>query len=210
MSQPTIHVIDDDDAVRESILLLLECFGFPVRSYASSSAFLSESAPDRNGCLLVDVNMPGMSGLELLDRLRAQGTTMPAIIMTGGSITTRILEALHRVEAVLLKKPFTPDELVACLTKILGGIRPNRGHGAARATMDRGYLSTAERVSQDLEWSEGWGVVRQAHEKLEFVAFFQAREDAEAAAATAGVDCQVCWLSYRYGLNLPPERDRNE
>jgi hypothetical protein len=64
--------------------------------------------------------------------------------------------------------------------------------------------------SQDLGWSRGWGVVRQVHEKLEFVAFFNTREDAEAAAAEAGVDYQVCWLTYKYGLGLPPEKDSDE
>jgi hypothetical protein len=66
----------------------------------------------------------------------------------------------------------------------------------------------AKGVSQ--EWSRGWGVVRRVHEKLEFVAFFETREDAEAAAAAAGLDYQVCWLSYRYGLDLPPETERDE
>jgi hypothetical protein len=68
----------------------------------------------------------------------------------------------------------------------------------------------AEPASRDLGWSQGWGVVRQIHEKLEFVAFFRRREDAQAAAAGAGVDCQVCWVTYRYGLDLPPEKETDE
>jgi hypothetical protein len=61
----------------------------------------------------------------------------------------------------------------------------------------------AQRGSQDF-WAQGWGVVRQVNEKLEFVAFFEAREDAEAAAADAE-DCQVCWLTYRDGLGFRPK-----
>jgi hypothetical protein len=68
----------------------------------------------------------------------------------------------------------------------------------------------AQTNPQDLGWSEGWGVVRQVHEKLEFVAFFNTQEDAEAAAAGAGADCQVCWLTYKHGLYFRPEKDRNE
>ena len=62
----------------------------------------------------------------------------------------------------------------------------------------------AQRGSQDF-WAQGWGVVRQVNEKLEFVAFFDTREDAEVAIAEAGVDCQVCWLSYKDGLGFPIE-----
>ena len=60
--------------------------------------------------------------------------------------------------------------------------------------------------SQDSGWAQGWGVVRLVREKLEFVAFFDSREDAESAAAEAGTDCQVCWLSYKDGLGFPLER----
>ena len=63
----------------------------------------------------------------------------------------------------------------------------------------------AQTGSQDLVWAQGWGVVRLVHEKLEFVAFFNTREDAETAVAEAGTDCQVCWLSYKDGLGFPPE-----
>jgi hypothetical protein len=69
-------------------------------------------------------------------------------------------------------------------------------------------LAMAKPVSWDSDWSEGWGVVKQIDEELQFIAFFDAREDAEAAAAEAGVDCQVCWLTHKLGLRLPAERDK--
>jgi hypothetical protein len=69
-----------------------------------------------------------------------------------------------------------------------------------------GYLAMAQNSSQDLGWAEGWGLVRQVHGKLEFVAFFDIREDAEAAVAEAGIDCQVCWLSYKDGLGFTPQK----
>jgi hypothetical protein len=65
----------------------------------------------------------------------------------------------------------------------------------------------AQTGSQDLGWAEGWGLVRQIHEQLEFVAFFHVREDAEAAAAEAGADCQVCCLSYKDGLGFTAQKD---
>ena len=67
----------------------------------------------------------------------------------------------------------------------------------------------AQTGSQDLGWAQGWGVVRLVRKKLEFVAFFDTREDAESAAADAGIDCQVCWLTYKDGLGFPPEKDND-
>jgi len=68
----------------------------------------------------------------------------------------------------------------------------------------------AQTGSQGLGWAEGWGVVRLVHEKLEFVAFFDTRGDAEVAVAEAGIDCQVCWLSYKDGLGFTPQKYSNE
>jgi hypothetical protein len=65
----------------------------------------------------------------------------------------------------------------------------------------------AQSGSENLVWAQGWGVVRQVHEKIEFIAFFDTQAAAEAAVAEAGLDCEVCWLSYKGGLILPPERD---
>jgi hypothetical protein len=68
----------------------------------------------------------------------------------------------------------------------------------------------AKTGSQGLGWVEGWGVVKLVHEKLEFVTFFNTREDAEAAVAEAGIDCEVCWLSYKDGLGFGPEKDSED
>jgi len=119
---PVVYVIDDDDAVRDSLCMLLEHCGFAVRSYASSAAFLHDAPEVKNGSLLVDVNMPGMTGPELLDHLRQRGTVIPAILMTGG-ITTRIQPAVDRIGATVLQKPFQSGELVACIETVLGRYR---------------------------------------------------------------------------------------
>jgi hypothetical protein len=73
------------------------------------------------------------------------------------------------------------------------------------------YLAMAQTGLQDLGWAQGWGVVREVFEKLEFVAFFDTREDAEAAAAEAGIGFQACWLSYKDGLGFSlGAKDRDE
>jgi two-component system response regulator FixJ len=122
MSQERIvYVIDDDDAVRASICMLLESYGVPARTYPSGGAFLRD-LPPTHGCLLVDANMPGMSGLELLDQLRGRGSAIPAIVMTG-ALTAGIRGAADRAGATLLRKPFRPGELITCIEKALGSCR---------------------------------------------------------------------------------------
>jgi len=123
MSQkPTVYVIDDDAAVRDSICLLLETTGFTVCSYASGAEFLREAPAQDSGCLLVDLDMPGMTGLDLLGQLRQRRKTIPAIIMTGG-VTPTIRSDAQRVAAQVLEKPFRARELMGCIETALGRYR---------------------------------------------------------------------------------------
>src|SRR5438045_8959017 len=108
MRKPIAHVIDDDAAVRDSVQLLLECGGIEARPYASGKAFLREAAPDDDSCLIIDVDMPGIDGLELLDQLRANGINTPAIVITGAGITGSLVSAIKRFDAMLLEKPCSP------------------------------------------------------------------------------------------------------
>lgn len=119
MTQPTAYVIDDDDAVRDSIHMLLELRGYPVRSFASGVALFGAGRPNKHGCLIIDVDMPGMGGIELFDRLRGEGVTTPAIFMTGG-LSAGKRAAMDRAGAVVLEKPFGGGELVTCIEKALG------------------------------------------------------------------------------------------
>ena len=119
--QPIVCIIDDDDAVRDSIRMVLECHGYPVRTYASATVFLRDGPLDGSGCLLIDVNMPDMNGLELLDELRRRGVTIPAIVMTGG-LTARV-PSLDRTGARLVEKPFRVGELIGCIETALGRYR---------------------------------------------------------------------------------------
>ena len=119
VQQPTVYLIDDDDAVRDSICMMLECEGFAVDAYASSEAFLREAHPQENSCAVVDVHMPGMSGLELLDRLRRDNMIIPAIVITG-KVDERLVRDVERIGATLLEKPFRSGALVDCIKGALG------------------------------------------------------------------------------------------
>jgi FixJ family two-component response regulator len=114
----TVFVIDDDAAVRDSICVLLESEGFVVHAFASCADFLRQPRPKVTDCLLLDVHMDGMSGLELLNRLDSDNIHLPTIVMTGMP-DTRIGRAVDRFGAVLLVKPFKTGELVALVERVL-------------------------------------------------------------------------------------------
>jgi FixJ family two-component response regulator len=114
-SAAIIDIVDDDEAVRDSMRVLLETYGFVVREYASAQEFLASSNQPVCGCLLLDLHMPGMTGLDLLDTLRARGWTEPIILMTGRSDSV-LKERAGRAGAVaMLDKPVDDDVLLRAL-----------------------------------------------------------------------------------------------
>jgi two-component system, LuxR family, response regulator FixJ len=118
--KPIVHLIDDDAAIRDSSELLFQTAGIEVNVYASGSEFLGDANPDELRCLVIDVDMPGVNGLELLDRLRTGGITAPAIFITALGITADVRAAASRTGASVLLKPFKPEELIARIKSALG------------------------------------------------------------------------------------------
>jgi len=126
---PTIYVVDDDAAVRDSLRTLLETHDRPVRDFASPDTFLGEADEIPAGCLVVDYQMPAMTGLQLVAELRARGINMPAILITGWCDQ----KLKHRAAAAgvvgVLEKPFPDETLLALLAKALDGrSRPPGAH----------------------------------------------------------------------------------
>jgi FixJ family two-component response regulator len=96
---PLIHVVDDDESLRTALLRLLGAAGFEARGYASTGDFLLRSPQDRPGCVLLDVRMPGPSGLDLQAALRRQGDPLPVVFLTGyADVATRALSHCHNPE----------------------------------------------------------------------------------------------------------------
>ena len=110
-----VYVVDDDAAIRDSIGVLLRAHGFQSKTFASPSEFLDFTAPSENFCLVLDARLPGMSGLDLLDRLSQEGKSMPVIMITGHGDSTLVNEAKRRGVIECLKKPFKGDELIAAI-----------------------------------------------------------------------------------------------
>jgi two-component system, LuxR family, response regulator FixJ len=115
---PTIYVVDDDPAVRDSLRTMLEAFGMDVRDYASAKAFLADPYRNKRGCLILDLHMPEMGGLELLEDLRQQGSSLPIIVFTGrGDVNLR--EHVERNGAIaLLAKPVDTDLLLQTINRV--------------------------------------------------------------------------------------------
>jgi two-component system, LuxR family, response regulator FixJ len=124
-SNGLVYVIDDDSALRDSFSFLLVSSGFSVQSFDSAEAFLAAAPPLTEGCILTDVRMPGLDGIELLHRLRDSGQAIPLIIMTGHGDVSLAVKAMKLGATDFLEKPFDGDALIkvvrsAFLTKPTG------------------------------------------------------------------------------------------
>jgi FixJ family two-component response regulator len=116
--QRPVYIVDDDEAVRDSIRMLLESSGFVARDFASADRFLDTDTDDM-GCLLLDLHMPGISGLELLRLLRSRGMRRPVIVVSGRRDTVQDAEVLAAGASALLSKPFDDQQLLDLVSQAL-------------------------------------------------------------------------------------------
>lgn len=136
-----VHVIDDDEGLRAALAFLLDVHGFEASFYDSAAAFL-DVADQAKGCILTDVRMPGLSGLELVHELRARGIQTPVVIMTAHGDIPLAVEAMRAGVSDVLEKPFDDDRLLEALRVSLR--RTTDGEAAeARGRLER--LSKRER-----------------------------------------------------------------
>ena len=118
-SEPTVFVVDDDADLRQSLGWLLESVGLRFRSYATAEEFLGDYDPDESGCLLLDVRMPGLSGLDLQEELRRRGVPPPIIVMTGHARVPMAVRALKGGAIDFIKKPFSDQALLEHVRKAI-------------------------------------------------------------------------------------------
>ncbi len=137
---PIVFVVDDDDAVRSALRLLLKSVGLSATVFASAQEFLASYAPQQPGCLVLDVRMPGMSGLELQDQLNVRGATIPVIFITGHGDVPMAVEAMQHGAFDFLQKPFRDQDLLD---------RVQRALEKDRAT--RAQLSLQDNIRERLE-----------------------------------------------------------
>lgn len=122
-----IHVVDDDDSLRTALLRLLSAAGFEARGYASTGEFLLNPPPDRPGCILLDVRMPGPSGLDLQEALRRQGVRLPVVFLTGHADVASSVRAMKLGAVDFLTKPVERKTLLEALVRALARDAELRG-----------------------------------------------------------------------------------
>ena len=139
-TEATVFVVDDDDAVRQALDLLLESVGLTAQTYASAEDFLQAYDPGRPGCLVLDVRMPGTSGLALQELLAARGVDIPIIFITGHGDVSTAVRAMKAHAFDFIEKPFNDQDLLDRIHEAISAGRPNRQERASSAEI-------AERVA---------------------------------------------------------------
>ncbi|HVW71503.1 MAG TPA: response regulator [Steroidobacteraceae bacterium] len=153
--QPTISVVDDDAAARSSLRLLLKSLGLAATAYDSAAAFLASHSPQQPGCLLLDIRMPGMSGLELQEELNRRGSLTPIIFITGHGDVPMAVEAMQHGAFDFLQKPFRDQELLDRVQRALAKDRSVRDSLLEHDTIRRRLDSLTEREHDVLELVTG-------------------------------------------------------
>ncbi len=123
---PTVYIVDDDDGVRSSIRLLLKSIGLAATPLSSAQEFLAAFDPAQPGCLVLDIRMPAMSGMELQQQLNLRGATIPVIFITGHGDVPMAVEAMQHGAFDFLQKPFRDQELIDRVQKALARDRDTR------------------------------------------------------------------------------------
>ena len=150
-SETIVHIIDDDDAVRDSLAFLLESADMAVRTYESAVRFLEQSSGLERGCIVTDVRMPDMTGLDLVRHLNAQGSSLPVIVITGHGDVPLAVEAMRAGVVDFIEKPFDDELMLTALRRALDISRNHAEEASERRDIAQrlARLSTRERQVLD-------------------------------------------------------------
>lgn len=152
MSTPQAHLVDDDEAILDALAWLLKTRGIPCTAYASAEAFLAAWTPALSGCVVLDMRMSGMSGLDCFDQLRERNSTLPTIFLTGHGDVPLAVATLKKGAFDFFEKPLNDNELA---TRIEEAMQLDARQRAASATVDSvktrlSSLTTRERQIMEL------------------------------------------------------------
>jgi len=145
-----VHVIDDDEAIRESLAFLFKAAKIPFKTYDGAEAFLSH-ATQAKGCVVTDVRMPGMSGIDLLKHLHDSKNAMPVIVITGHGDVPLAVEAMKFGAVDFLEKPFDDDLLLTAVRSALTNQATDRENHALRTAIEQRLARLTNRERQVLE-----------------------------------------------------------
>ncbi len=150
-NEGTVHVVDDDEAMRHSLAFLLETAGHEVRTYASAIEFLEAVPGMERGCIVTDVRMPGLSGLELVERLNAMKVTDPVIVITGHADVPLAVNAMKAGVSDFIEKPFAQDLLLSAIRAALAQGSGSRAEEEGRRLILDRIEALSERERQVLD-----------------------------------------------------------
>ena len=147
----TVYVVDDDEAVRDSVQWLLEGQDFRVRSFESAESFLARYDPREIGCVLIDIRMSGMSGLDLQDRLAERDSPLPVAFVTGHGDVPMAVDTMKKGAMDFIQKPFNEESLVPLVERMLEQARAAFAEHQQAASRDALLSKLTGREAQVLE-----------------------------------------------------------
>jgi two-component system response regulator DctR len=151
MTTGIAHIVDDDDAIRDALGWLLRTRGVTSQSWSSAEAFLGHYHSEMDGCLVLDVRMSGMSGIELFDRLLAMGCAMPTLFLTGHGDIPLAVQALKKGAFDFIEKPCNDNDLVDRVIAALQLNHEQRKHAASTASIDTRLRSLTQREREVMD-----------------------------------------------------------
>jgi two-component system, LuxR family, response regulator FixJ len=146
-----VHVIDDDEAMRQSLAFLLATVGMEVQTYESAIAFLDAAPKLKTGCVITDVRMPDLSGLELLRRLRELKLSIPVVVITGHGDVPLAVEAMKAGAIDFLEKPFDDEVLLTSVRSALNQLDRNQKREVERSDIEARLATLSHRERDVLE-----------------------------------------------------------
>ena len=151
MRDPTVMIVDDDEAIRDALAWLLKSRGLTARTWPSAEAFLADWTEGLRGCVVLDVRMEGMSGVELFERLRALGSHLPVIFLTGHGDVPLAVSALKRGAFDFVEKPFNDNDLVDRIVAAMAQDEAGRRASESAAGVAGRLASLTDRERQVME-----------------------------------------------------------
>jgi two-component system response regulator FixJ len=150
-AEPVVHVIDDDESAREALAFLIDCAGFQVRTYESAVRFLDAVPTMEHGCIVTDVRMPELTGVELIGRLKGLGVKDPVIVITGHADVPMAIQAMKAGVADFLEKPFGDDALLGAIRSALARQTGRKQADAEREAIKARMATLSQRESEVME-----------------------------------------------------------
>ena len=149
--EPTVFLVDDDEAVRDSMRWLVESVGLKIETFSSGQIFLESFDPERPGCLITDMRMPGMGGLELQEQLRRRGSAMPVIIVTAFGDVQTAVRAMKGGAVDFLQKPYNNDQVLELIQRSIAKDQEERQRRGELQLVEEGLQRLTPREREVLQ-----------------------------------------------------------